>query len=99
LRREPPEFPRRGEIDDADPPEADLVNTADGQTFQNCSPARDVQRLHRLHRPGSRAARGLVKDSFGRSLYAPQEAARRKLSDHCPVFIRLRVADATAASS
>ena len=53
------------DIDDADPPAADLVNTAEGQTFQNCSPAADLQRLHRLHRSGPphgpRAGPGLVR--------------------------------------
>jgi len=99
LRREPPGISLWGDIDDADPPEADLVNTADGQTFQNCSPAQTFSGYIDYIVLGSRAARGLVKGSFGRVLYAPREAARRKLSDHCPVFIRLRVADATAASS
>jgi len=99
LQQEPPGISLWGDIDDADPPEADLVNTADGQTFQNCSPAQTFSGYIDYIVLGSRAARGLVKDSFGRSLYAPQEAARRKLSDHCPVFIRLRVADATAVSS
>jgi len=40
-----------------------------------------------------------VENSFGRELYRPRDALRRKLSDHCPVFIRLRVADATSAAS
>jgi exonuclease III len=48
---------------------------------------------------GRRMARGLVENSFGRELYRPRDALRRKLSDHCPVFIRLRVADATSAES
>jgi len=99
LRRESPGISLWGDIDDADPPEADLVNTAEGQTFQNCSPSQTFSGYIDYIVLGRRAARGLVKDSFGRALYPPQEAARRKLSDHCPVFIRLRVADATAASS
>jgi hypothetical protein len=41
-------------------------------------------------------ARGLVANSFGRELFRPRDALRRKMSDHCPVFVRLRVADATA---
>ena len=48
---------------------------------------------------GRRMAHELVENSFGRTLYRPKNAVRRKLSDHCPVFIRLRVADATATSS
>lgn len=95
LRREPRENSLWGAIDDADPPEADLVNTAEGQAFQNCSPAQTFSGYIDYIVLGRRMARGLVADSFGRALYQPRDAARRKLSDHCPVFIRLRVADAT----
>jgi endonuclease/exonuclease/phosphatase family metal-dependent hydrolase len=95
LRREAPEKSLWGAIDDADPPESDLVNTADGQTFQNCSPAQTFSGYIDYIVLGSRMARGLVPDSFGRALYRPKDAVRRKLSDHCPVFLRIRVADAT----
>jgi endonuclease/exonuclease/phosphatase family metal-dependent hydrolase len=99
LRREPAGPSIWGQIDDRDPPEADLVNTADGQTFENCQPSQtfsgyiDYIILDRL------MARGLVENSFGRELYRPKDAVRRKLSDHCPVFIRLRLADATDMAS
>ena len=99
LRREPPENSVWAAIDDADPPEADLVNTADGESFQNCSPAQTFSGYIDYIVLGRRMARGLVPDSFGRALYRPRDAMRRKLSDHCPVFIRLRVADATSQSS
>ncbi len=99
LRREPPGISLWGDIDDADPPDADLVNTAEGQTFQNCSPSQTFSGYIDYIVLGRRMARGLVNGSFGRALYRPRDAARRKLSDHCPVFIRLRVADATAATS
>ena len=42
----------------------------------------------------ARWRRDWSQDSFGRALFRPKDALRRKLSDHCPVFIRLRVADA-----
>jgi endonuclease/exonuclease/phosphatase family metal-dependent hydrolase len=96
LRREPPGNSLWNELDDADPPDADLVNTAEGQEFQNCSPAQTFSGYIDYIVLGRRMARGLVAGSFGRELFRPKDALRRKMSDHCPVFIRLRVADATA---
>jgi endonuclease/exonuclease/phosphatase family metal-dependent hydrolase len=95
LRREPAGITLWGEIDDHDPPGADLVNTAAGQTFQNCMPSQTFSGYIDYILLDRRMARGLVENSFGRELYRPRDAVRRKLSDHCPVFIRLRVADAT----
>jgi hypothetical protein len=60
-----------------------------GTDFPELHAPADLQRLHRLHRLGRQMARGLVPNSFGRELYRPRDALRRKLSDHCPVFIRL----------
>jgi endonuclease/exonuclease/phosphatase family metal-dependent hydrolase len=99
LRQEPAGPALWSAINDGDPPEADLVNTAEGQTFQNCMPSQTFSGYIDYILLGRRMARGLIKDSFGRELYRPKDAARRKLSDHCPVFIRLRVADATDTSS
>jgi endonuclease/exonuclease/phosphatase family metal-dependent hydrolase len=95
LRREPAGMSLWGDIDDADPPEADLVNTADGQSFENCMPSQTFTGFIDYIVLGRRMARGLVGSSFGRAIYRPRDAQRRKLSDHCPVFIRLTVADAT----
>jgi endonuclease/exonuclease/phosphatase family metal-dependent hydrolase len=97
LRREPAGRSFWGEIDDADPAGADLVNTAEGQGFQNCSPGQTFSGYIDYIVLGRQMARGLVADSFGRELFRPKDALRRKLSDHCPVFIRLRVADIAAA--
>jgi endonuclease/exonuclease/phosphatase family metal-dependent hydrolase len=99
LRREPSGASLWGQIDDQDPPGADLVNTAEGQGFQNCMPQQTFSGYIDNIVLGRQMARGLVENSFGRALYRPRDAQRRKLSDHCPVFIRLRVADATAPSS
>ena len=99
LRREPAGTSVWGQIDDLDPPGADLVNTAEGQTFQNCMPQQTFSGYIDYILLGRQMARGLVENSFGRELYRPRDALRRKLSDHCPVFIRLRVADATSAAS
>jgi endonuclease/exonuclease/phosphatase family metal-dependent hydrolase len=94
LRREPAGDSVWGDIDDADPPAADLVNTAEGQAFQNCMPSQTFSGFIDYIVLGRQMAQGLVKNSFGRALFPPKDALRRKLSDHCPVFIRLRVADA-----
>jgi len=94
LRREPPGASVWADIDDADPPNADLVNTAEGQSFQNCMPSQTFSGYIDYIILGRQMAQGLVADSFGRALFRPKDALRRKLSDHCPVYIRLRVADA-----
>jgi endonuclease/exonuclease/phosphatase family metal-dependent hydrolase len=99
LRQEPAGVSFWADIDDADPPAADLVNSAEGHKFQNCSPAQTFNGYIDYIIFGRDLARGLVQGSFGRALYRPRDAARRKLSDHCPVFIRLRVADAVRKSS
>ena len=96
LRREPSGVSLWAEIDDSDPKDADLVNTADGQLFENCSPSQTFTGYIDYIVLGRRMARGLVEDSFGRELFRPKDALRRKLSDHCPVFVRIRVADAAA---
>ena len=95
LRREPPGPSLWADLDDGDPPASDLVNTAEGKEFKNCSPAQTFSGYIDYIILGRQLARGLVEDSFGRELFRPKDALRRKLSDHCPVFIRLRVADAT----
>jgi len=94
LRREPSGPSVWAEIDDASPPGADLVNTAEGQAFQNCMSSQTFSGYIDYIILGRQMAQGLVKDSFGRELFPLKDAQRRKLSDHCPVFIRLRVADA-----
>ena len=94
LRREPAGPSIWAEIDDANPPDADLVNTAEGQAFQNCMNSQTFSGYIDYILLGRQMARGLVDGSFGRELFPPKDAQRRKLSDHCPVFIRLRVADA-----
>ncbi|HEV7605944.1 MAG TPA: endonuclease/exonuclease/phosphatase family protein [Steroidobacteraceae bacterium] len=99
LRREPPGISLWGAIDDGDPPAADLVNTAEGQAFQNCMPSQTFSGYIDYIILGRQMAQGLVKNSFGRAVFRPKDALRRKMSDHCPVFIRLRVADATRGLS
>ncbi len=93
LRREPGESSLWRDIDDADPPSADLANTAEGRPFENCMPSQIFSGYIDYIVLSRDLATRMVADSFGRALYRPKDAVRRKLSDHCPVFIRLRVAD------
>lgn len=79
------------EIDDGDPPGADLVNAAEGQRFLNCAP-------HQAHRGyidyvvlGRTLGARIVPGSFERLTYRPEEARRLRLPDHCPVSVRLRL--------
>jgi hypothetical protein len=95
LRREPPGASVWRDLDDADPPGADLVNTAEGQTFENCMPSQTFSGYIDYIVLGRQMSRGLVENSFGRAVFRPRDAQRRKLSDPCPVFRRLKVADAT----
>ena len=48
------------DIDDADPPEADLVNTAEGQAFQNCMPSQTFSGFIDYIILGRQMAQGLV---------------------------------------
>jgi endonuclease/exonuclease/phosphatase family metal-dependent hydrolase len=98
LQHEPAGATLWGDIDDADPAGADLVNTADGGKFRNCAPSQTFSGFIDYIVLGRETARGLVPGSFGREIYRPRDAARRKLSDHCPVFIRLAV-DAISAET
>jgi len=97
LRREPAGAAVWPDLDDGDPPAADLVNTAEGKAFQNCMPSQTFSGFIDYIVLGRQMAQGLVAESFGRALFRPEDAQRRKLSDHCPVFIRIRVADASRA--
>lgn len=79
------------EIDDGEPPEADLFNAAEGQRFRNCTPG---QRFSSYidHIVLSRSlARAVVPGTFERLTYRPADAHRARLSDHCPLSIRVRV--------
>lgn len=98
LQREPPALATDpgatpglwAAIDDADPPGADLQNTADGERFVNCSPQQAFGGYIDYIILGNMLAQRQVPGSFERVTYAALDAARRNLSDHCPVAIRLR---------
>ncbi len=79
------------EIDDGDPPEADLVNPAQGQRFRNCSPQQNYAG-YIDHIVLSRSlAQRLVPGSFERLVYLPDEALRLRLADHCPVAVTVEL--------
>ncbi|MCU0760170.1 MAG: endonuclease/exonuclease/phosphatase family protein [Steroidobacteraceae bacterium] len=77
------------EIDDADPPEADLANAAEGERFVNCHPGQNFNGYidHIVLSRGLAARR--VPGSFRRVTFEPREALRRNLTDHCPVAVDL----------
>ena len=92
--RSPSGAPRSlwSEIDDGDPPEADLLNAAAGERFVNCHPGQNFNGyIDHIVLSRSLAARR-VPGSFRRVTFEPREALQRKLTDHCPVSI-----DVTAA--
>lgn len=81
------------EIDDGDPPDADLTNAAADRRFINCSAAQNFSGyIDNIVLSRTLAAR-LVPNGFERLIYSDHDALQRKLSDHCPVAIRLRVND------
>ncbi|MEZ5486228.1 MAG: endonuclease/exonuclease/phosphatase family protein [Steroidobacteraceae bacterium] len=78
------------EIDDGDPPEADLVNAAEAARFVNCHPGQNFNGyIDHIVLSRTLAARR-VPGSFHRVTFEPGEALRRKLTDHCPVAVDLR---------
>jgi endonuclease/exonuclease/phosphatase family metal-dependent hydrolase len=79
------------EIDDGDPPEADLVNPAEGQRFRNCAPTQNhAGYIDHIVLSRSLAQR-LVPGSFERLVFLPDEALRLRLPDHCPVAVTLEL--------
>ena len=77
------------EIDDGDPPEADLVNAAESGRFVNCHPGQNFNGyIDHILLSRTLAARR-VPGSFRRITFEPREALRHKLTDHCPVAVDL----------
>jgi endonuclease/exonuclease/phosphatase family metal-dependent hydrolase len=99
LQRDPP--PARNaagairalwpEIDDADPAGADLVNAADGEKFLNCSVGQAFSGYIDYIVLGKSLDERRIPGSFERLTYSATDAARRKLSDHCPVAVRVKL--------
>ena len=79
------------EIDDANPPEADLHNAASGEAFRNCVPGQGYRGYIDNIVLSRTLAAEAVPGSFGRVTYRAADARHAKLSDHCPVSIQLRI--------
>jgi endonuclease/exonuclease/phosphatase family metal-dependent hydrolase len=79
------------EIDDGDPAGADLVNVAEGQRFMNCAPDQNYRSYIDHVVLGAKLADWRVPNSFVRLTYDGRDALERKLADHCPVGVDLRI--------
>jgi endonuclease/exonuclease/phosphatase family metal-dependent hydrolase len=78
-------------LDDADPPEADLHNAAAGEPFRNCAPGQAFRTYIDYIVLSRTLAAERVPGSFSRVTFSAADARHAKLSDHCPVSIRLRI--------
>jgi endonuclease/exonuclease/phosphatase family metal-dependent hydrolase len=78
-------------LDDADPPEADLHNAAAGEVFRKCVPGQ-AYRTYIDYIVLSRTLAGEgIPGSFSRVTFSAADARHARLSDHCPIAIRLRI--------
>ena len=79
------------QIDDGNPTGAGLRNVASGESFRNCVPGQGHRGYIDNILLSPTLATEAVPGSFGRVTYSAADARHTKLSDHCPVSIRLRV--------
>jgi endonuclease/exonuclease/phosphatase family metal-dependent hydrolase len=77
------------QLDDADPPESNLVNAAEGRPFQGCVPGAPFTSYIDFIVLSQGLAARMVPDSFQRVVYSARSAQRSRLSDHCPVAVRV----------
>jgi endonuclease/exonuclease/phosphatase family metal-dependent hydrolase len=77
------------EIDDGEPPEADLRNAAQGHLFRNCVPGQGHAAFIDHIVLGRTLAAALVPGSFERVTFSAADARHARLSDHCPVAVRI----------
>ncbi len=77
------------ELDDAEPPEADLVNAAAGAAFLNCHAGQNFSGYIDHIVLSHSLARRMRSGSFHRITFDTLEAQRRKLTDHCPIALDL----------
>jgi endonuclease/exonuclease/phosphatase family metal-dependent hydrolase len=71
-----------------------LVNTAAGERFVNCAPGQAFKGYIDYVLLGGPLKQEVVPGSFERLTYSAADASRRKLSDHCPVAITVRLPSA-----
>jgi endonuclease/exonuclease/phosphatase family metal-dependent hydrolase len=79
------------ELDDADPPEADLVNAAERAPFLNCRPGQSYDAYIDFIVLSKSLGTMQIPGSFERITYSASDARRTRLSDHCPVATRIRL--------
>lgn len=79
------------ELDDSDPPEADLVNATEHAPFRNCRPGQGYGGYIDSIVLSRALGIALVPGSFERITYTAADARRTRLSDHCPVAVRVRL--------
>ncbi len=77
------------EIDDAHPPGARLRNAAEGQPFRNCVPGQAHSGFIDHIVLGHAASHAIVTGSFERVTFSAADARHARLSDHCPVAVRV----------
>ena len=81
------------ELDDADPPEADLTNATQGQPYRRCRPG-DRYDAFIDHILLSRSlAERAVPGSFEQLTYDREDTRHAKLSDHCPIAVTVRLGE------
>lgn len=78
------------EINDGEPRGATLTDVTRGQPFVGCRPDDPYAEYIDTVLLGESLARDRIKGSFIRLPFDAEEAATRKLSDHCPVGVDLR---------
>jgi hypothetical protein len=79
------------ELDDGDPPEADLVNAAEHAPFRNCWTGQGYGAYIDYIVLSRSLGLALVPGSFERVTFSAGDVRRTHLSDHCPVAARIRV--------
>jgi len=77
------------QIDDSDPPESNLVNAAEGAPFRNCIPGQSYSSYIDFIVLSRGLSARTVPGSFQRVVYTAKNARRTRLSDHCPVAVRV----------
>lgn len=78
------------ELDDGDPPEANLTNVTSGQLYRPCWLGDRYEAfIDHIVLSRSLAAR-LVPGSFEQITYDREDSRRARLSDHCPIAVTLR---------
>ena len=87
------------ELADGEPPDAQLHNVADGQPFRNCVPGQAHSAFIDHIVLGRTLAGALVPSSFERVTFSAADARHSRLSDHCPVAVRIAIQQISAAGT